>query len=999
MDYYDELKSKSEILTVAFSLGYNGKKSGSSFQGDCPRHGSEGGKCLVIWTRVQGFKCFHCGQKGDVIDLVMLYKRCDHKTARNFLADRVGMIHLHGKDLPPEEVEKREGEAREKALVEEILMEAARWYHEQLTSYPGILAHLHTHYGFSREIIEELQIGFAPPPANDNAVSKLAEHLSSFFNFNGKLVSSGLFTFANPSGPFYDYFRGRITFPYWKRGKVVYMAGRATTLSPCDQYECYTKDGNIKKDEQGRPVFIKYKKLRTHDPDDEKKKFISKFIQNDVFLGEDCIHGEKEIIITEGFPDWVSAIDKGFATISPVTTNFRERDWEKLSWLTQNADAVYIINDNEENQAGLKGALNTAKYLTREGRNVFLVELPRPTGKEKIDLNEYFINHTADELRGLLDTAKSYLQILISNLPSDFVKAQPTIRTEIAPVLLNLNRGIFEHFVDLIKKKTKTSRNSILAEIESTKEEEKLKQSQKDEGTTDPEVKKLADEIATNHLSFKHRLDVINQSGVVGERGTLAMYFAALDSRLLPPNYASPNTLSIKNAGHFGAGKSFTLMMALEIYPETSYKLITNGSAKSIYYLKDGLKHKALIVTEGFQFQENRAVDSELVYTIRSLISEGRVRYPTVEKDENGNLRTVEKAIDGPTSFITTTVMESLEAQLEDRLFTIHPDESFGQTKKIIQKIGETKAGHTPSLDRKVVAAWKLFHKSLKPVDVVVPYAEKIAGFITQRKDIPIATRRAFNRVMVVIQAIACFYQNQRQRDNQSRVIAEISDYATALQIVYEAFRENMGDQSKITETRLKIIEQEGKILPKELAKKLGISGSAISGWSHKKEQEGVLSWCDEIDRTFGNEADLKKAKHSGKAYLRMSDTYTPVSVTGLPSPFDLTNDPAWKEGGELFQKYDLELKIKPESEEVFRGVYQVITAVVNTPGDEEAVDRINDSGDEKGGVKVFTHFYGGERENCGEGVENEAEPYIDKGEYASIPQNGNRMRFEDIIF
>ena len=77
-------------------------------------------------------------------------------------------------------------------------------------------------------------------------------------------------------------------------------------------------------------MFIKYKKLRTHDPDDDKKKFISRFIQNDVFLGEDSVYGQTEIIITEGLPDWVSAIDKGFAAISPVTTNFRENDFEQL---------------------------------------------------------------------------------------------------------------------------------------------------------------------------------------------------------------------------------------------------------------------------------------------------------------------------------------------------------------------------------------------------------------------------------------------------------------------------------------------------------------------------------------------------------------------------------------------------------------------------------------------------------------------------------------------
>jgi DNA primase len=958
MDFYEQLKLKNDIVTVAFSLGYSGKKSGSCYQGECPNHASTGGICLVIWPRIQGFKCFHCGEKGDVIDLVMLFKNWDHKRARDFLADRVRMPHLGDRNLSPEEIEKREAEVKEKSLVEDMLTQAARWYHEQLTNHPDIMTHLENHYGFSPEIIDELLIGFAPPPG-DNGFSELAEHLSSDPNFKGNLSLSGLFTFPNPSGPFYDYFRGRIIFPYWKGGKVVYMAGRATTLTPCDQYECYAKDGDLRKDEQGNPAYIKYKKLRTHDPEDEKKRFISKFIQNDVFLGEDCIHGEKEIVITEGFPDWISATDKGFAAISPVTTNFREKDFEKLGQLTQNADAVYIVNDNEENQAGLKGAINTAKYLTQEGRNVFLVELPRPKDKEKVDLNEYLVDHTPEDLRTLMASSRSFLEILIDGLPRDFVKAEPTIRAEIAPILIKLDKGILEHFIDLIRRKTKTNQKAILAEIEAA-QEENLKQLQKKEETTDPEVQQQAKKIGIHPLSFKHRLDMINQSGVVGERGTLAMYYAALDSRLLPPNYASPNTLSIKNAGHFGAGKSFTLMMCLELYPEVCYKLITNGSAKSIYYLKEGLKNKALIVTEGFQFQENKAVDSELVYTIRSLISEGRVRYPTVEKDDKGNLITVEKAIDGPTSFITTTIMESLEAQMEDRLFTIHPDESFEQTRKIIRKIGETKAGRIPSLDKKVVAAWKLFHKSLKPVDVIVPYAEKIAGFITQREDIPIATRRAFNRVMVVIQAIACFYQNQRQRDNQGRVIAEISDYSMALQVVHEAFRENMGDQSKKTEDRLKVVMDQGLILPKDLAKKLGLSGTTISDWSKKKIQEGTLVWCDEYGQPFWDEKDLKKAKHTGKAYLKVSDAYTRPNVAGLPTPFELTKDNRWNEGGELLLEYDLDLEVKPKADEVIGSVLQVFGPPPNTPASMETIQNIEDSDDEEEAVRVFGPERGG---------------------------------------
>lgn len=754
------------------------------------------------------------------------------------------------------------------------------------------------------------------------------------------------------------------------------MGARATVLTPCDEYECYRKDGQIQKDEKGNPVFIKYKKLRIHDPNDEKKKFISRFIQNDAFLGEDTIHGEKEIVITEGFADHVSAIDHGFTALSPATTNFRENDLEKLAQLTTNSDAIYIINDNEENQAGLNGAMNTAKYLTLKGKNVFLVELPRPAGATKIDLNEYLVDHSALDLRHLMDESKSFLDILIDDLPGDFIKSQPIIKEEIAPLLIELDESKLEHYLGIIKKKTRTTQKALDMEIEEARErrEEALKQSkQEQEEPIDPDVQKMADEIAVDPLAFKHRLDLANELGVVGERGIMAIYYVALDSRLLlPSNAAIPNALAIKNAGHPGAGKSFVLMIILILYPEECYVLVTNGSAKSIYYLKEGLKHKAFIVTEGFQFQENNAVDSEMAYITRSLISEGRIRYITVEKDEKGNLMTAEKFLEGPTSFITSTILENLEVQLEDRLFTVHPDESFEQTKRIIQNIGKTKAGHSSSLDKKVVDSWKLFHKSLKPVDVVIPYAEEIARFITQREYIPIATRRAFNRVTSVIQSIACFYQNQRQRDSEGRLIAEICDYYMGLQIVDEAFRENMGDESRNSEERLEIVEHERKILPKDLAKKLGVTVAAISAWARKKVQDGILTWCDESQRIFTSDADLKKAKHSGKAYLAIADGYTPVNAAGLPTPYDLTHDEKWNDGGELLLKYDLELKNKPKADKVFTGVNQVLTPELNTSKDNEPVKNISDSHEIDGGVKVLTQFEEGDKNIFTESQEKE---------------------------
>lgn len=54
----------------------------------------------------------------------------------------------------------------------------------------------------------------------------------------------------------------------------------------------------------------------------------------------------------------------------------------------------------------------------------------------------------------------------------------------------------------------------------------------------------------------------------------------------------------------------------------------------------------------------------------------------------------------------------------------------------------------------------------------------------------------------------------------------------------------------------------------------------------------------------------LDKAKRSGKAYLKIEDD-TSATVTGLPSPSELTNDTDWKENGRLRKIYHLGLTAK----------------------------------------------------------------------------------------
>ena len=173
-----------------------------------------------------------------------------------------------------------------------------------------------------------------------------------------------------------------------------------------------------------------------------------------------------------------------------------------------------------------------------------------------------------------------------------------------------------------------------------------------------------------------------------------------------------------------------------------------------------------------------------------------------------------------------------------------------------------------------------------------------------------------------------------------------------------------MGGQDKKTEKYLAAIREKERITPGNLAKIFRVSGAAISGWAWKNIQAGMIEWCDENGYHFVDDKALKKAKHQGTAYLKISDTYQNETVKGLPTPFDLTGDPRWDEGGELLELYDLGLEKGTALSAVFTGVNPVFTPALNTVKEDEISNIIEFSGDEPDGVNVLTQIQGGEGKN-----------------------------------
>ena len=251
---------------------------------------------------------------------------------------------------------------------------------------------------------------------------------------------------------------------------------------------------------------------------------------------------------------------------------------------------------------------------------------------------------------------------------------------------------------------------------------------------------------------------------------------------------------------------------------------------------------------------------------------------------------------------MTTTIKGKLEDQLDDRMITAHPNTSAMQTRDIIERTAEAASGNCVVVDEKILKAYQHYHDSLMSAEVVIPYAGDIASFVSRNGSLPISTRRSFKRVLSAIKTITILYQKQRHRDEQGRFIADYSDYAIVYQLLEEAFAESLGDVKRYTDDRIKIIESAGMMTPRDFAERIGVSTAAISQWSKGMIEKCVLTWCDESGSVFDDDLALEKAKRAGKAFLCVAGR------NSLPSPFQLTGDPRWDKGGDMWLAYDLAL-------------------------------------------------------------------------------------------
>ncbi|MBE7492824.1 MAG: DNA primase [Planctomycetes bacterium] len=309
------------------------KRRGAGFWANCPFHDEKTPSFQVSPAR-QVYKCFGCGVFGSAIDFVMAYEKLEFVEAVEKLASRAG-VTLRYEGTGPSQADRS---LRQKAL--EIMNWAQRGFVANLARHDGARKYLEDR-GLGGEVAENWGLGYAPDEwtrVTDAARSKFDDEA---------LLATGICR-KNDEGRWYDFFRGRVTFPI--------------------------------RDAQGRIVGFGARLL---DPDAKAQKYVNSaegllFHKSRLLYAVDRLAESRRLkatgraLIMEGYTDVIAAHVHGFDNaVAPLGTALT---LEQLALLRRYAPRLTLVLDGDS--AGIKAAERAVDLVLEAGMDADVAVLP-----------------------------------------------------------------------------------------------------------------------------------------------------------------------------------------------------------------------------------------------------------------------------------------------------------------------------------------------------------------------------------------------------------------------------------------------------------------------------------------------------------------------------------------------------------------------------------------------------------------------------------------------
>jgi phage/plasmid primase-like uncharacterized protein/DNA-binding MarR family transcriptional regulator len=322
---------------------------------------------------------------------------------------------------------------------------------------------------------------------------------------------------------------------------------------------------------------------------------------------------------------------------------------------------------------------------------------------------------------------------------------------------------------------------------------------------------------------------------VAGEVPLAKILYLAGTSRL----FEKPIHCVVK--GPSAGGKSETRARLLDFFPAEDVISFTTLSEKAMLYMEGDLKHKILSMGEASNRDEFNFQD----YLLRELMSEGKLRYPVVQKID-GQLATITLEIDGPVAFMVTTTRNKLNPENETRMLSLEVNDSEQQTRDVLRKVADV-VGYNKGSQQIDLLPWQDYQRSLATGEtrVIVPFARALSNLIPPRA---VRLRRDFAQVLQAIKAHALLHRQHRARNKDGQIRASFRDYEPVRELMVDLLAETA--EVKLSRTVAETIQAVMATQPddenqgasvREIAAELRLDRSSASRRLRKAEDSGLV--------------------------------------------------------------------------------------------------------------------------------------------------------------
>lgn len=331
----EEVRDAADIVEVVSDY-VKLKRSGSGFTGLCPYH-NEKSPSFHVTPRLGIYKCFGCGESGDVFKFIMDQDGIGFTEAIKQLADRYGVFIPEEEQTP----EQTEGHQLREGIYHALKFGGVYFYRNLIENPDADKAKAYLEKrGYNLEIIKRFGLGYAPSGGDDLWKAGLNAGIDEQY-----MVEADLIKPSQRGEGFYDTFRGRLMFPIFSpTNKVIGFAGRVL--------------GNEK-----TAKYINSAQTKVYNKSE---------VVYGVNFAKNEIRKNKEVILVEGYTDVITLNEHGITNV--VASSGTALTPGQMKILHRYGDRIVMIYDADN--AGQNAMKRGIDIALSEGMEVQLLELP-----------------------------------------------------------------------------------------------------------------------------------------------------------------------------------------------------------------------------------------------------------------------------------------------------------------------------------------------------------------------------------------------------------------------------------------------------------------------------------------------------------------------------------------------------------------------------------------------------------------------------------------------